>query len=108
MENLNRTCVVCQTKYHYCGNCSDTHNPKETWRNIYCSENCMNIFDVLSAHAFGHITDAEANKKLKELDISKVKDFRNDFKKQINDIQSAKSKTVKEKDKEIVKEDSNK
>lgn len=105
MAAKNRVCNVCGKAYEYCNNCSDNGHKGETWRNIYCSENCKKIFDVLSAQAFNHITDKEAKEKLKELDLSKVDTFKDSYKKQIRQIQSVSTNEEKtqSKEKEIVK-----
>ena len=41
----------------------------ETWRNIYCSENCKSFFSVCSNYVAGNISANEANNKLESLDI---------------------------------------
>ena len=89
MAEKNRTCIVCQTKYRWCGNCSDNANQKETWRHLYCSKNCMKIFNILSEYTFKHIDEQQAKNKLKDVDLSKLDGFRKDFKDQIKQIQSS-------------------
>lgn len=88
MAEKNRTCIICGEKYTWCNNCSDNKNKHETWRNLYCSKNCMNIFNILSDHAFKHIDDQQAKEKLKNVDLSKLDGFRADFKEQIKKIQA--------------------
>ena len=113
MAENNRKCNVCGKAYQYCGHCSDNAKKGETWRNLYCSDNCRKIFDILSSRAFDHITDKEAKEKLKGLDLSKVDSFNETYKKQIRQIQSAPNGEVKPQqpqtnqpqNKEIVKQD---
>ena len=95
MAANNRKCNVCGKTYEYCNNCSDNGHKGETWRNLYCSDNCRKIFDVLSAHAFNHITDKEAKEKLKGIDLSKLDSFNENYKKQIRQIESASNVEVK-------------
>ena len=86
MNNGERTCIVCGKKYRYCGNCSDNNVKKETWRNIYCSDNCKKIFEILSAQANGHITDREAYSEISKLNTNNLDNFREDIKIQIKKI----------------------
>ena len=120
MNTRMRKCIICGKEYEYCGTCSDTSNQKETWRNLYCSENCKQIFEVLSAYAFEHIDAQEAQKKLGALDLSKIDSFKDSFKKQIEEIRNKSSIVTnketlsvdkfqkQEQSKEIVKNDSKK
>ena len=84
----DRECVVCGKKYNYCGNCNNNPKPDETWRYMYCSENCRGIFKTLSAKAFGHIDDNTAAVQLGNLDLSMKMNFKQDYKNQINAIMS--------------------
>ncbi len=86
MARGDRKCVLCDSNYSYCPNCGDKIKSGETWRFMYCSENCRNIFDILSAKAFGHMSVQEAAEKLEKQDLSRKSSFRNDFVKQIDDI----------------------
>ena len=86
MNTGDRICIICGTKYKYGGNCSDNAVKHETWRNIYCSENCRKIFDVLSAQANGHISDKDAYNEISKLDIKNLESFRDDIKDQIKRI----------------------
>lgn len=122
MASRKRKCIICQKEYEWCNNCDNNVNKNETWRNLYCSKNCNNIFNILSQNAFGHIDDAKAKEMLKNVDISKIDTFREDFKKQIRKIQSVpnqpqqqpqkpqfqqqeNSQIQQNKEKEIVKQD---
>ena len=99
MGGIKRKCIICGKEYEWCGNCSDTINKNETWRNLYCSENCRNIYNILTMHSLKHTNDQQAGDQLKNVDLSKLESFRDDFKDEIKKIQS-KSK-VEEKSKEI-------
>lgn len=67
-----RKCIVDLTEYKYCPNCGD--NPDETWRFIYCSENCHEVDKILQGFVAGRLTELEAQEKLKEynIDINKT------------------------------------
>lgn len=63
-----RECLVCGKKYQYCGHCNK-NNVVETWKNIYCSKECREVFSICSNFEGGIITQEEAYNKLTELNI---------------------------------------
>lgn len=70
-----RKCIICGTKYEYCRNCS-RYNPEETWRNLFCSENCMNIFNIVSkCNDTKELTVQEAYNELSKADLTKKSQF---------------------------------
>jgi len=75
MAKNMRTCKICGKKYEYCGHCP-SKNTIEPWRNLYCSEKCREVFNVLDNFASKKISKEEAKKKLESLgfDLSKVRD----------------------------------
>lgn len=69
---MDRTCLLCQTKYKYCPYCAeDAHKPK--WMFLFHDENCQKIFDALQRHDQKFYTDEEAIKKLKECNLDVLK-----------------------------------
>lgn len=124
MSQGDRKCIVCGKEYKFCHNCGNDDRKDETWRNIFCSENCKNIYNILSMQGNGHIDDGKAKDMLSKLDLSRLGEFRADFKKQIESINKAtiaepeKEKPIEQprfqkpfqskKEKDIVKEDSKK
>ena len=59
MVENNKTCILCGTKYTYCNNCAEfDHLPY--WMICYCSRNCKDIFDTLSAYNMKQITKDKA------------------------------------------------
>lgn len=49
MVKNNKTCILCGKVYSYCSNCAEfDHLPR--WMECYCSENCRDIFNALSAY----------------------------------------------------------
>lgn len=49
MVKNNKKCILCGKVYSYCNSCSEfDHLPR--WMECYCSENCKNIFNALSAY----------------------------------------------------------
>ena len=59
MVKDNKTCILCGKKYSYCSRCSEfDHLPR--WMECYCSENCKNIFNILSGYTMKDYTKEEA------------------------------------------------
>lgn len=59
-----RECLICGRHYVYCPNCGNG-DATETWRNLYCSKSCRQIFDALSKWK---------NKTMSAIDAKKVLD----------------------------------
>ena len=76
MAKNMRTCKICGKKYEYCGHCP-SKNPLEPWRNLYCSEECREVFSIFDKYASKKITAEKAREKLVSLgfDPSKVRDI---------------------------------
>ena len=92
MGKLNKQCFVCGEKYSYCYSCpSDLQNP--TWRTLFDTENCKNIFNILCRHGQGKITDEETRNLLNECDLTYVDKFNESLK---NHFDKVFSSTVKE------------
>ena len=62
----DRTCIVCGTHYKYCPSCGKD-NPTETWRFIYCSENCRDVFKTVEQFKANKLTSVQAAKALSAL-----------------------------------------
>mgnify|MGYP003301302184 CR=1 FL=1 len=73
---LDRKCIVCPDKHHYkyCSNCSG-YNSKETWRFLFCGENCRGIYDIATRFVSGKITGLQAKKELKNFDLSDLENI---------------------------------
>ena len=84
---LNRKCIVCPDKHHYkyCSNCSG-YNSKETWRFLYCSQNCREIYSIATDFVNGKLTGLDAKHKLEKLDLSDLEFYHSVIKKNIEDI----------------------
>ena len=70
-----RTCKICGKQYEYCGHCP-SKNLIEPWRNLYCSENCRDSFEVMGQYSVGKISATEAREKLESFGVNpkKVRD----------------------------------
>ena len=84
---LDRKCIVCPDKHHYkyCSNCSG-YNSKETWRFLFCSQNCKEIYSIATDFVNGKLTGLEAKYKLKNLDLSDLEFYHSIIKKNIENI----------------------
>lgn len=88
-----RKCIVDGTSYKYCNKCSG-YNAKETWRTLYCSENCLKIFNVCSKYVGGNIAIADAKKELDSCDLTNKENFASGIKKNVMDIMGTVVETV--------------
>lgn len=97
-----RHCIICGKEYKYCPHCG-ADNKNETWRYLYDSESCMDIFTILSKYTNNHITKEEAKTQLKALKLSRDAKYTAEIQKQIDEIFKV-EKAPKE-EAQIVKED---
>ena len=116
MRNDNKTCILCGKQYKYCEGCPGKYNVLETWRNIFCSENCREVYHVFDLLKAGKMTEKNANKELKKLDTSMIKTFKEPMKSMLTVVLNTSSNSdeikpvekvaeSKEVKKEIPKED---
>ena len=59
----NKVCIICAKKYKFCGHCNKISSD-ELWHNIYCSEECREIFNTCSRYEGKDISADEAYDKL--------------------------------------------
>jgi len=65
-----KICTVCGKHYQYCNSCAQyAHLP--LWMSAFCSEKCMNIFDVSGRYNIGEYSKEEAKEILDKLGVSK-------------------------------------
>lgn len=88
-----RNCILCGKEYDYCPRCDET---QPTYLLKYCGANCKEISLVLNKYTFKHLTKDEAADELKKLDLSKLNNFTEKFKTQINEIIKVEKPIVKE------------
>lgn len=60
-----RICVVCSTKW--ISTCAD--EKENTWKRIYCSEDCRSIFNICSQFKANKISKEEAREKLDSVKV---------------------------------------
>ena len=94
MARDDKTCVMCNKHYKFCESCPSKYNITETWRNIFCSENCRSLYKVYDQIKAGQIADKNAIKAIKKLDISYIQNINDPMKSVLNVLlNSNKSKT---------------
>lgn len=71
MKDLNKECVICGTKYSYCNRCGyDTNKP--TWMNLFCCQECKDIYEACAGNIAGNYSDEETKVLLDMCDVKKV------------------------------------
>lgn len=80
MAKNNKICVVCNTPYRYCNNCSDFIN-YPSWMSMFCSEECIDAYQIMSDFENNKISKEQAKIKLiKYIDSGKYKNYQRTFK----------------------------
>ena len=70
MAKYIQTCLLCKQTYEYCGGCSKyKHLP--TFMTTFCSQNCRDIYQVMTNFEGKILTKEEAKRQLMNLDISR-------------------------------------
>lgn len=106
MGKFDRTCVICGKLYEYCTNCDRFLN-YPAYMAMYCSKECVDLFDVLSSFEAGQTSKEDAQKVLQGMDQGKMKMLKNSLANSYKKIMAEESKSeeteVEEKDSEPIK-----
>ena len=78
-SRFEKHCILCGTKYEYCGNC-DRFKNYPRWMETLHNENCYNIFETIMKYKAGVLTPSEAANDLKSCDLS----YRDKFSEKMN------------------------
>lgn len=93
----NRTCIICKNQYHYCPNCgADAGKP--TWYFIFDGQNCHDIYEVCTQYRDKEIDAETAYQLISKLDLSKIENFAESTRLQIEEIKKLHDETVVIKD----------
>ena len=65
----NRICLTCGKSYEYCGSCNSSLK-YPVWMSIFYTENCKNIFEVVSDYKQKTITKKRAIERLEKCDLT--------------------------------------
>lgn len=83
----NKICATCHSEYDFCPKCNKDKD-KPLWYFTFCSQNCHDIYEATSSFENGKINANEAKMRLDNLNLSKLDNFGESYKKSINKIMS--------------------
>ena len=92
MAKENRKCFLCGKGYHYCPNCAADRD-KPSWYNMFCSEECHELNDILCANNFKRLSDEDACEKIKNIKVPRIAIEEN--RKKIEELLSVRKKAAK-------------
>ena len=68
-SKFDKTCIVCGTKYKYCGGCSNYKN-KPRWMQSFHNDDCHKIFNTIMEYRTNCKTAAQCAEILRGCDLS--------------------------------------
>ena len=83
-----KICATCRSNYDFCPKCNRDKD-KPLWYFTFCSQNCHDIYEITSSFENGKIDADEAKLKLDNLNLSKLDNFGESYKKSIDKIMSS-------------------
>ena len=83
-----KICATCRSNYDFCPKCNRDKD-KPLWYFTFCSQNCHDIYEITSSFENGKIDADEAKSKLDNLNLSKLDNFGESYKKSIDKIMSS-------------------
>ncbi len=101
MAKNNKTCTVCKTLYSYCPHCS-ADNSKPSWMNMFCSENCKNLFQAATDYYAGELTPSKAKAIVEKADLSNKDNFKPSIVKFIDELSGVKAEEIVDTVSEVV------
>ena len=85
-----KICATCRSNYDFCPKCNKDKD-KPLWYFTFCSQNCHDIYEITSSFENGNINADEAKLQLDNLNLSKLDNFGESYKKSIDKIMSSAS-----------------
>ena len=99
-----RKCILCPThEYEYCGKCKPQETI-QTWRYIFDSENCRDIYKILENYVAKKINAIEAKQQLSNYVLPPIEEIQPTLRKNLEDILSQTKEISNEKE-EVFLED---
>ena len=80
-----KICATCRSNYDFCPKCNRDKD-KPLWYFTFCSQNCHDIYEITSSFENGKIDADEAKLRLNNLNLSKLDNFGESYKKSISKI----------------------
>lgn len=102
-NNHNSYCAICGNSYYYCHSCKDQARLHPYKIHTDTSEH-FKVFTVVRGYSVGLYTKEEANKLLKNIDISDMDTYKDNIKSVLNEILKIELKEVKNVD--VIQEES--
>ena len=93
-KKYNATCAICGKPYNMCYSC-DKKNAQLVWKRFCCCPEHYKIYQLVHGYTTGLYTDAEANKKLANIDLSDLDELRPNIREIIKKIRSLRAKKAK-------------
>ena len=93
MAKTKRSCVMCGTVYEYCSHCGVA---PQLWKNVFCSENCRDIYTVLNKYDGKLISKEDGIEQLKKYDVTVASKFNDRFKKLAEELTPKKEPAKKQ------------
>ena len=87
----NAKCAICGTPYHMCMSCGKDKGL--VWKRFCDTPEHYKIYQVVHGYTTGLYTKAEANKKLKNIDLSDIDKLRENIRNILNEIMNYSKKT---------------
>ena len=81
----DKICATCRSNYDFCPKCNRDKD-KPLWYFTFCSQNCHDIYEITSSFENGKIDADEAKLRLNNLNLSKLDNFGESYKKSISKI----------------------
>ena len=88
-----RICIIDKTAYEYCSKCGH-YNSEETWRNLYCSENCRNIWNIINKYNTKQWDISKAKNALEDCNLSSIDKSTGGIKKILDEILNSQDKEI--------------
>lgn len=90
---FERKCIVDLKDYRYCNHCNE-FNSQETWRFLFCCENCRDIYHTVEDYNSGKLTADEAKERFEKYDLSGLDHFQKFVKRDIEGIFEEATKNI--------------
>ena len=78
-----RRCICCNKAYKYCGQCKEYSN-LPAWMNEFCSEECKELFNIMSVYNMGYADKSQIEKVIKKYNITDYSKYKSSTANKLN------------------------
>lgn len=71
MPKYDKFCTICGKHYLYCSNC-DQYAQEPLYKSMFCSQECVDLYELLTSYEMGNVSKEDARKILKVMDQDKM------------------------------------